>query len=204
MAEELRGLIEKIQTEGIQAAEKKAAEIIEEARTKAAAAEEQAKESAARLTADANDGIKRHEAAVRASLEQAARDTVLTLKKNITALLDAIIRTHVQKTMTGDEMARMITGLVKGTAAGKRDDIVISLAADDEKALRKTLLAELGEAAARGIALKGSPDIRGGFLISFDKGSSSYDVTDRALAEYLATVVKPELAELLRKALPAE
>ena len=202
MAEELKDLIEKIQTEGIKAAEEKAQAIRKEAEDRSAAIIAKAKQDAERLVADARDRARKDEEALRSSLKQAARDTILTLKQDITALLDKVIQGHVQRALTGEEMARMILGLVKGCGGDRKDKIIISLRKDEAAHIEKALLAELGAELRKGITLKGSSDIRGGFLISFDSGTSSYDFTDRAIAEYIASILKPELGALLKEAVP--
>ena len=43
------------------------------------------------------------------------------------------------------------------------------------------------------IILKPAEEISGGFTISFDNGKSCYDFTDKALAEYIGTYLKPKL-----------
>ena len=107
--------------------------------------------------------------------------------------------------LTAEEMARMINGLIKGCGAkGEKDAVIISLGEKEKERIRKALLAELGGAVSKGITLQSSSDVRGGFLISFDKGKSSYDFTDRAIAEYLGSVLKPELGEILKEAVPEE
>jgi hypothetical protein len=41
----------------------------------------------------------------------------------------------------------------------------------------------------------------GGFTISFDSGRSCYDFTDRALAAYIGTYLKPKLNQILQEAM---
>ena len=51
----------------------------------------------------------------------------------------------------------------------------------------------------KGIELRGQADIQAGFIISFDSGKSHFDFSDKALAQYLGSYVKPKVAEILRE-----
>jgi vacuolar-type H+-ATPase subunit E/Vma4 len=43
-----------------------------------------------------------------------------------------------------------------------------------------------------------SEDISSGFIISYDQGKSYFDFSDKALAEYIAGYLKPQLSEILK------
>jgi len=59
---------------------------------------------------------------------------------------------------------------------------------------------KLRQEAARGITLQPGEEIQGGFTISFDNGKSCYDFTDKALADYIITYLKPKLKKILEEA----
>lgn len=202
MAEELKGLIEKIREEGVRAAEEKAAAIIAEAEKRAAGIVAGARDEAERILSEAGAAVRRMEEGAKSSLKQASRDTVLSLKKEIAAILDRIIGGHVTRALTRDECAKMILGLVKGCGAGRADTIIISLRKEDAGHIEKALLAELGAEVKKGVTLLPADDLRAGFRISFDGGKSCYDFSDRAVAEYLAARLKPQLGDLLKEAIP--
>lgn len=204
MADELKGLIEKIQQEGVQAAEEKAAAIVAAAQKEAGAVIARARAEAERLLSDARAEIAKAEEGGRSSLRQASRDTVLSLRKEIAAILDRIVAVHTHKALTNDEIAQMIAGLVRGFVAGHTGKTVVTLKKEEVEKVEKALLAELGAEVKKGILLKHAADVRGGFLISFDGGKSCYDFTDKALADYIASYLKPRLGEILKEAAPAD
>ncbi|MBI4974855.1 MAG: hypothetical protein HZC19_03525 [Candidatus Omnitrophica bacterium] len=199
MAEEIRDLIEKINEEGVKAAEEKAKAIEEEARRRAEAITKRAQAQAEREIAEARERIARMEESSRAILSQAGRDLILSLRKEITAILDRVIRSHVHKALNPDELADIIKSLIKDNAGKIKGDIVISLKKEDLEKLEKSLLGSLKDELKKGITLKSSEEIQAGFTISYDQGRSYYDFTDKALAEYIAFHLRPKLSEILKE-----
>lgn len=199
MPEEIKDLIEQIQKEGIEEAQKKAQEIEESAKKQADAIIKNAKEEAEKLIAEARLALSRMEEKQKASLTQTTRDILLSLKKEINSLLARIVVLELNNTLTSDCLSRIILELVKGQKA--QGDIEISLKKEDRDAIEKGFLSKLKEELKKGITLKASEDIRAGFTISFDSGKSCYDFSDKALAEYIGQYLKPKLAELLREAI---
>ena len=199
MAEELKALIEKIKEDGVKAAEEKARSIEEEAKEKASAVMERAKKEAGNLISDAGERIARMEESAKETIRQAGRDLALSLKKEINGMLERIALSHVREALRPEEMAKIITSLVRIPKTEGEKGIVISLGKEDIGKLEKSLLKELNQEMKKGITLRSSGDIRGGFLISYDGGKSSYDFSGKALAEYLAGRIRPNLAEMMKE-----
>ena len=101
--------------------------------------------------------------------------------------------------VTGPEMARVIAELIKKLGAQGKEDIWILLKKEECEKLEKEFLSHLKEETKRGIVLKPSQDITGGFTISFDAGKSHFDFTDKALAEYLTSFLRPQLRQILEE-----
>jgi V/A-type H+-transporting ATPase subunit E len=199
MAEEIKNLIEKIQQEGVQIAEEKAREIENQTRQKADEILGKAKKDAQDLIAEAKEKIAKTEDASKSSLKQTARDLILSLKKELNAMLNKLILSKVKETLTPEEMAKIITALIKDHKGKNKEEIIISLKKEDLHKLEKGLLSELSDEIKKGITLKPSDEISNGFIISFDAGKSHFDFSDEALAEYIGLYLKPKLAELLKE-----
>ncbi len=197
MAEEIKHLIEKIQEEGIRVAEDKAKEIEAEAKRQAASLLEKAKAEAQKFITEGKEKVSRMEESAKASIRQAGRDLLLSLKEELQRMLERLVQSSVAETLSPSEMAKILQELIKKFAGHGKEDIWISLKKEDEEKLEKEFLARLKEETKRGIVLKPSQDIQGGFIISFDAGKSHFDFTDRALAEYLGTFLKPHLNQIL-------
>jgi V/A-type H+/Na+-transporting ATPase subunit E len=204
MAEELKELIAKIQEEGVRAAQDKAAAIEDEARRRADEKIRNAEAEAERIVADARDKAIRTEESAKTSIKQASRDMLIALKKGVAAMLDKLVTSHVHRALSVEELAAMLVVMIKGCGGPAKDRIIISLKKDDLEKVERTLFAELGAEAKKGITLKSAADIHGGFTISYDSGKSYFDFTEKALAEYLASHMNPQLAELLKEATAKE
>jgi len=199
MADELKGLLEKIQEDGVRAAEEKARAIEDEALRSAQRVSDSAKREAARMISEAESKIVRAEDSSRAALKQASRDAIISLKKEISNILEKIISSHVHKALASDEMAKILSGLIKSASSSDADKIAVTLKKDDLDKMEKILLGELSHEIRKGITLKSSDEIHGGFLISYDAGKSHYDFTDKALAEYISANLAGRLKEILKE-----
>lgn len=198
MAEEIKGLIEKIQQEGIKVAEEEAKAILEEVKREAATILERANSDAQKLIQEANERIAKTEEASRLALKQAGRDTVISLRKEINSLLDKIMRSAIQETLKPQELGKIISDLIKEISQKHKEGVEITLKKEDREKVEKGFLSQLKGEIKKGIVLKSLEEISAGFLISFDSGKSHFDFTDKALAEYLAVYLKPKLLELLK------
>jgi len=198
MAEEIRELIEKIREEGVRAGTEKARIIEEEARNKARQIINNAEAESGRILSEARKAISGSEESSNASLKQAARDVLIGLKKEILLALNKITLAHVRKTLTIEETGKLVAHLLKECKAKDKGDVIVSLKKEDAEKLAGVLMSELSDELKKNLVLKPSEDIRGGFTISYDHGKSYYDFTDRALADYISSYVRPKLSEILK------
>lgn len=198
MAEEIRDLIEKINQEGIKAAEEKAYQIESAAKQKADQLLEKAKLEAERMLAEARKKISQDEQKEKTLLAQAGRDMLLALREEINAMLGRILLAEIRQAFSPEFLFDILKELIKSHSAKHSADIEVLLKKEDLEILEKRFLAKLKDELKKGIVLKPAEEISGGFTISFDNGKSCYDFTDQALAEYIGNYLKPKLAELLK------
>jgi vacuolar-type H+-ATPase subunit E/Vma4 len=115
-------------------------------------------------------------------------------------MLGTIVTGHVHKALSAEDLAKILITIIKGCGGDDRDKVIVSLKKEDLEKVEKALFSELGQEAKRGIRLKSTADIHGGFLISYDSGKSYFDFSDRALAEYIAGHLKADLGDILKEA----
>ncbi|MDD4939302.1 MAG: hypothetical protein PHE18_01045 [Candidatus Omnitrophica bacterium] len=197
MAEDIKSLIEKINQEGIAAAEKKAKEIEDKARQEAGRLLDSAKRQAEDMINNAKEQIVKMREKEKASLSQAGRDLLLTLKQEVNAMLQKVISMGVRETLTPENIFKILNSAIKGSCVKESSDIVISLSKEDAGALEGGFLAKLKAETKKQIRLLPSESVGAGFVISFDAGKSQFDFSEKALAEYIGTYLKPKLKELL-------
>jgi len=200
MPEEIRDLIEKINQDGIRAAEEKAQKIEALARQRADDILDQARREAEEMVAAAHERIRREEGSEKTLLAQAGRDLLLSLRNEMNAMLGRIIVSETRQALTPEALFRLLSEVVKHCSAGEHGDIAVFLAKEDLETLEKNFLQKLREKTERNIVLRPAEEISGGFLISFDSGRSLYDFTDKALAEYIGAFLKPKLNKILQEA----
>ena len=198
MAEDLKGLIEKIQEEGVQTAENKAKDIENEAKLRAQAIVDKAEKNAEKIIAEAKDEAARIEKSGDASLKQAGRNLIISLRREIESTLNRIIMLEAREELSPELMAKIIIALIKDYKAKENADIIVSLGKEDMKKMEKGFLKKLKSELKKDITLKTGDDIRAGFVISYDSGKSHYDFTDKALAEYIGLYLRPKLKDILR------
>lgn len=200
MAEEIKNLIEKINQEGIEAAEAKKREIENQAKLQAEEILAKAKKDAAQLISEAEERIGSMEEKNRALLSQAGRDLLLSLRKEIDAMLEKIIIHDLRQALSPEALFKMILEIIKVSGAGQKGEIIISLKREDAEELQKHFFSRLKDETKKAITLKPAEDVLAGFSISFDSGKSQYDFTDKALAEYIGLSLKPKLNQILKDA----
>lgn len=200
MAEEIRDLIEKINQEGIRAAEEKARAVEAAAQQRAGEILAKAEREAAEMIAAAKDRARREEETGKALLAQAGRDLLLSLREEIDAMLGRILAADVRGALTPERLAALVSEAAKNSGPGEGSEIRVELNRQDLEALEQHFLSRLSGELKKPVILRPSDAITGGFTISFDQGRSCFDFTDAALAEYIGTVLKPKLHRILADA----
>ena len=201
MPEEIRDLIEKINQEGIRAAEEKAQNIEAAAKQRADDMLAQARLEAEEIIAAAHERIRREDEKGKTLLAQAGRDLLLSLRKEMNAMLGRIVVSDIQQALTPEALFKLLSEVVKNYSAGESSDITVLLNKEDLETLEKNFLHKLREETKKNIVLRPAEEISGGFIISFDSGRSLYDFTDKALAEYIGAYLKPKLNKILQEAM---
>jgi V/A-type H+-transporting ATPase subunit E len=201
MPEEIRDLIEKINQEGIRAAEEKAQKIEAAAKQRADDMLAQARLEAEKIVAAAHERIRREEEREKALLSQAGRDLLLSFRNEMNAMLGRMMVKEIQQALTPEALFRLLSEVVQHHSAGEHGDIAVFLKKEDLEILEKNFLQKLREETKKNIVLRPAEEVSGGFIISFDSGRSLYDFTDKALAEYIGAYLKPKLNKILQEAL---
>lgn len=190
MAEELKHLIEQIQKEGVEKADEQASTIISQAKEKAAKivaeAEEKAYES---LLKAKNESEAFAERSVK-TLEQAARDLLITVGQGCEKVVSEVLGKEVESTLSGDLLQQMVSSVVEQGDGS----IELSVSADDKDALTK-YCAEQAKKSGKEIELVSDSEILSGFKVGFKDKNVYLDYTGEAIANALAAFLRPELAK---------
>lgn len=197
MIDDIQGLIEKIQEDGVRQAEAQAFQIQRQAQEKVDALVAAAEARAQRMIEDAGIKISKLEASSRASLEQAARDMLLAVRRQINEMLQRLVNVQLRAALPPEELGTIIAGLIKEYGVPEKAGVVITLSPQDKEKVEGLLLRKLKEALTQGITIRASDELQSGFVISFDAGKSQFDFSDQALTEFICANLKPGIAALL-------
>lgn len=198
MAEDLQGLLDRIQNDGLQKAETEREKIIADAKAEAEKIIADAKEKADAMMKDAkakaDDDIKRGEITIR----QAARDIIIALKGELQERLHRITKENVAEAMTPQLMAQLVAAMADAYAKESAEGLELILSRQELEALEYGLKASLREDLAAKSELSLGHDFSAGLKIGF-KGSDVFlDFSDEALADVICEFVGPKLAAVLK------
>ena len=201
MAEELQHLIERIRKEGVESGEKAAESLVAEAKQKAAAivadAQKQAKDVVAKADKDAAAFAERGQA----TLRQAARDLLISIGGAVGDVVGGLVDAKVGAALTPDLMAKMLLKLAEAYARdGGTSGIVAMLGEADAAAVKAAFAKEYQDKLAAGIQIESDKGIFQGFRVGAKGGQVFHDFTKEAIADSLASFLRPELAQIVKKA----
>jgi V/A-type H+-transporting ATPase subunit E len=193
MAEELKHLIDQIQKEGVEKAEEQAAAILSQAKEKAAKLVTEADQKAADLLAKSETEAEAFAKRSVRTLEQAARDLLITVGQGCEKVVTETLGQQIDKTIDGGLLEKMILSVIE-QHQGESAEFSVSEA--DQKALTAFCAAQAKKSGQK-IELTSDAEVLSGFKVGF-KGSNAYlDFTGEAVAEALSAFLRPELAKIV-------
>ena len=201
MSYQVQELIDKIKTDGVEAASAEAKEIKQTAKNEAKRIIEEAELKARQMIADADQETKKMRESAEISLKQSSRDMLLSLRKKIETILNRIIHEEVSGSLKSEQLAELI-GLVIEKALDQKEEfdaVQVALSKNDLEHIEKGFVAKLQRKLKEPIEFKASDDIGGGFTISFDGGKSSFDFSDESLAQYLSRFLNSQVAKIVKE-----
>ena len=200
MSENLKGLLEKINQEGIRSGEEKAKAIEDKAKKDAEKILRDARKLADEIVQKAKAEAEKTKVNANLSVKQASRDLLLGLKEEIRKTLNKIMAGEITKSMSSEEIAGILASLIDKYADknGKAGDIKILVNKADLEKIKNTFISKLKDKISAGVEFRPSQNINAGFSISFDKGKSYFDFSDEGLLETLCVYLNPELAKIIK------
>jgi V/A-type H+/Na+-transporting ATPase subunit E len=201
MSQQVQELIDKIKSEGIEASEQKAEEIIANANQEARKIIDDAKAKGEYLLRDAKEEVKKMEASTNMALKQSARDTLLSLRKEVESILQKIVSNEVNEALTPENLSSILGEVIDKSLQDKTTatNIQMALNSQDLQKIEKSFSAKLKDQIKQSVTFQSSDDISKGFTISYDEGKSCFDFTDESLAAYLSSYLNERVADLVKE-----
>ena len=186
--EDLQGLLEKINRDGVEKADAEAKKIIEAAQARADALIKDALAKAAQAKADAEKAAAAYAERAAETIRQSVRDVVIGVRDSVTALLENLLAKNVDRSL-GDETAA--TQIVA--------DAIKDLTGPGEIRCGAKLAAALKSQAAslKSFTITADDTLGAGFTVKLDGGRVEHDFTAETISTELAKRLRPDLAKLL-------
>jgi V/A-type H+-transporting ATPase subunit E len=204
--QQLESLLERIRREGVDKATREAEEILAAARKKADAMLKEAEAAAASIKARADSEAALVTDRGKQALEHAARDVLLSVQSSLGETLRALVVRDVTEAMSPDVLRKLIDKVVESyVAAGDnsaRVDVLVNPAVQKEIAAH--FIGRFASEAKHGIAVHGDQGVGAGFRVQVSGENVQHDFTGKAIADAICQFVRPQLAAIVKKALPAE
>lgn len=190
MSEDLQSLLEKINRDGIEKANKEAAEIIESANKEAARITAEAKESARKIIDESKVNSEEFSKRAVATIKQAARDIEISVENALLKTFDKLLVKDV-KAALGE------SGVVKEIVASAIKELTSGATISANGKIADALRAEL--AGQKQFEVVTDDTIGSGFTIKLDGGRIESSFTGETIAAELARRLRPELAEIIKQ-----
>ena len=176
---QIEDLVESIKRDGIEQARKEADAILVAARAEANDIVAASKAEAERNLENARRDIE----SSKALILQAQRDAVLSVRKELEAIMERIMADKIAKQLSEQSLAKIVLA-----AVGDEDPAKYAVEIDEAKASIRSSLAKQVEKGLEIRPVKGA----GVFKLCLKDGSGFYDFSD----EQIASLLKPFLGEM--------
>ena len=198
MAEQLQHLIDRIRQEGVENGEKTAEALIADAKKKAAAIVAEAQKKAQEATAKADADAKAFAERGRQTLQQAARDLLISIGGSVGRVVSGVVDAKVGAALTPETVGQMLVKLA--ASYGSAENLTVALGEADAAALKGGVSKEVNDMLAKGLQIESDKEIFKGFRLGTKGGQVFHDFTNEAIAESLANFLRPDLADVVKKA----
>lgn len=192
---QIQELLQKIQSEGVDAARAEADKILADARASAAALIEAAQKKVNELELESRAKIESAEKASRLALIQASRDTILGLREKVQTFMDAAVLSTVKEAFSAQYLATLLPAILGNLLANGSTDLTVLLPAKTLAQLDSSLASRLSMELGSGITFKPFAGVDAGFRIMAQGSSAHYDFSAEAVAQVLSSRVNSRLAE---------
>lgn len=200
MSEELQGLLDKINKEGIAKAEEQHNEIVAKAKKEAEKIIKDAQTKAEEIIKKSKAEAKKNEERAKATIKQAARDIIIELSTSLQDRIENCVKDLVSDAMTPELMGDIIKKMAEEYIKGSKDTTSLKLIFPQKRLnetvdrLKKTFADSFKEKPE----IFAGYDFASGLKIGFKGSDVFFDFSDEALTEMICEYIGPRLAATLK------
>ena len=193
MEQQIQDLIASIKKDGIESATNESKKILEEARKEAERIVNEAKKERDKIIADGKKTIEIERESSISSVKQAARDVSLTLRKSLEEKFKKILGQKVSSALDERVLADAIVAVVKG----EEDGCVVEVSKDMVDKVNAILTSQFAKELEKGVTLRSSSSVSGGFNVYSKDGSAYIDLSDEEITKLLYPYLSSSLKEII-------
>jgi len=198
---QVQELLERIKSDGIDAAQAEAGRIVSSAQAQAKTLVADAEKRAADLEAGASARVEALEKASKLALAQASRDTILALRARVEEFMRAAIHSSTAETLDAGYVAKLLPEVLASLAKDSGKDLTVFFPSKTLESLDGALANRLAKEIGAGVQFKPFDGIDAGFRVAVDASGARYDFSAESVADILASRVNKRLAECVQASL---
>jgi V/A-type H+-transporting ATPase subunit E len=137
----------------------------------------------------------------RESLQQASRDLILKVRKQLEAVFSALLQEKAKGALGEKEIVAAIAAMIANWTPERQDQIEVLVPREQFDSMARALRQALAFKIASGIEIKASAEVADGFRVAEKNGQAYYDFSAASIAENLSVSLNPLLAGIIASAL---
>ena len=197
---QVQELLDRIRTEGVEAAKAEASTIRARAEEDAKSLISDAEGLARAREAEAESRIATMEKAAELALSQASRDAILSLRQKVQVFMEEVVRTEASLVFDASFLSSHLSEILKVLGDEGKGDLAVLLSEKSLQSLDDALAGRLALELGRGVEFRPFAGLDAGFRVAFKDSAVQYDFSARAVASILSARMGERLASSLRKA----
>ena len=199
MAEELQGILDRINADGIAKADAERKEIIAKAKDEAAKIIADAKAEAAAVVKNAENEADAFRKRAENALVQAARDIKIALKGELECRINKAVENASAAALTPELMAQLIKETAEKFMSSPDDELSVCCAVKDVEGLNNALKGALADSLKKNPEILGDGAVRGGLEISVQNGAFCVDFTTDAVNDLFSAYAGKLVEKIIRE-----
>jgi V/A-type H+/Na+-transporting ATPase subunit E len=201
MQEELQSLIDRIQNQGVEKAQKQADDIISKTKKDAENIVKEAEKKADDIVKEAEKKARQYTQRSTKALQQAARDVIIEVGHGIEKVFLDIVSQSLENPLKSEEIIKLVESMVQAYAEKgmTETNITVLVNPSDQKKLKELYLQQYRDKLGKGVEIQSDNTIIKGFRVSFEDNKVYHDFTQSAIAESFSELLRPDLAKIVHK-----
>jgi len=200
MSQELQGLLDRIQKEGVESAQKQRDEIIAAAKSNADSIIQRTNMEAEAILKTTREEVKKIEERSRATIQQASRDILISLEAELLKRMKKCVKSTVSDSMSASLMTEIIKKMVDAYSKCPKGEIKLDviLSQKDIDSLAEAIKSAMVKDLKINPQIIKGADLSSGLKIGFNGSDIFFDFSDSTITDIVCEYLSPRLSAILK------